>query len=107
MHRKRAGRWSLNRARPRYLVPVGIFLFLASTTVSFAQEPDGPQTSAPPPATPAERPALGRRATSNNQNITVPAGTRVAVVLENGISTRNPKAGDALYSRPPFPFTRI
>jgi len=96
----------LNRARASYLAPVGIFLFLASTTVSFAQEPDGPQTSAPPPATPAERPALVRRATSNNQNITVPAGTRVAVVLENGISTRSAKAGDSLYFRTSFPITQ-
>ncbi len=95
----------MNRARPSYLVPVGIFLFLASTSVSFAQEPDGPQTSAPPPVAPAERPAVERRAASN-QNITVPAGTRLAVVLENGVSTGSAKAGDSLYFRTSFPITQ-
>jgi type IV secretion system protein VirB10 len=39
-------------------------------------------------------------------SITVPAGTRVAVVLENGISTRSAKAGDSLYFRTSFPITQ-
>ncbi len=95
----------MNRARPSYLVPVAIFLFLASASVSFAQEPAGPQTSAPPPVAPAERPALKRRAPSN-EDITVPAGTRVAVVLENGVSTSSAKAGDSLYFRTSFPITQ-
>ena len=95
----------MNPARPSYLVPVGIFLFLASTSVSIAQEPAGPQTSAPPPVAPAERPAVERRAASN-QNITVPAGTRMAVVLENGVSTGSAKAGDSLYFRTSFPITQ-
>jgi len=38
--------------------------------------------------------------------LTVPAGTRVAVVLENGISTRSAKAGDSLYFRTSFPITQ-
>jgi type IV secretion system protein VirB10 len=45
-----------------------------------------------------------RRASTNN--ITVPAGTRVAVVLENGISTRSAKPGDSLYFRTSFPITQ-
>jgi len=54
---------------------------------------------------PAERPAVERHAASN-QNITVPAGTRVAVVLENGVSTGSAKAGDSLYFRTSFPITQ-
>jgi hypothetical protein len=80
---------------------VGLFL----TPVLFAQQPDGPQTSAPPP--------VGRTATTEiarhpatTERIKVPAGTRVAVVLENGISTRNAKAGDSVYLRTSFPITQ-
>jgi hypothetical protein len=66
-----------------------------------AQESQGPQTDAPPPvAQPAAPPpAPGKR-------LTVPSGTRLAVVLENGISTRSAKAGDSLYFHTAFPITQ-
>jgi hypothetical protein len=70
-----------------------------------AQQPEGPQASAPPPIAPVIRPAVERR-TGTGETITVPAGTRVAVVLENGISTRSAKAGDSLYFRTSFPITQ-
>jgi hypothetical protein len=95
----------MNRPRWEYLAPIGIFLFLASTIVTLAQEPEGPQTAAPAPVAPVPLPALEHRGISN-ANITVPAGTRVAVVLENGISTRSAKAGDSLYFRTSFPITQ-
>jgi hypothetical protein len=91
---------------------VSLFLQLALTSSLLAlsawgQQPEGPQASAPPPAAPAPRPALERRAaTAPGDKITVPAGTRVAVVLENGISTRSAKAGDSLYFRTSFPITQ-
>jgi len=37
--------------------------------------------------------------------ITVPAGTRVGVTLENGISTASAKRGDSVYFRTSFPIT--
>lgn len=67
-----------------------------------AQESVGPQTSAPPPVAPAPR---AERA-QNGQKITVPAGTKLAVTLENGISTRSAKAGDSLYFYTSFPVTQ-
>jgi hypothetical protein len=67
-----------------------------------AQEPAGPQSSAPPPVAPA-RPTAHR--SGPGQTITVPAGTRLAVVLENGLSTRSAKAGDSLYFHTSFPVT--
>lgn len=86
-----------------------LFIFLLLTFTSpgliFAQEPEGPQTTAPPPVAPEPRPAVQRRVGANDK-ITVPAGTRVAVVLENGISTRSAKAGDSLYFRTSFPITQ-
>lgn len=69
-----------------------------------AQEPAGPQTSPPPPQVPAQTVARPRPATS--EKIRIPAGTRVAVVLENGISTRGAKAGDSVYFHTSFPITQ-
>jgi hypothetical protein len=88
----------------RPLIALHILCFTSYGLV-FAQQPDGPQTSAPPPLAPEARPAVERRAATNDK-ITVPAGTRVAVVLENGISTRSAKAGDSLYFRTSFPITQ-
>ncbi|MBS1840511.1 MAG: hypothetical protein JSS69_15320 [Acidobacteria bacterium] len=83
-----------------------LFLFAAliglAAVAAGAQESAGPQTSAPPPVAPAkqaERQASG-------QKITVPAGTRLAVTLENGISTRSARAGDSLYFHTSFPVTQ-
>ena len=66
-----------------------------------AQESQGPQTDAPPPVA---RPAEPQRAPG--KKLTVPSGTRLAVVLENGISTRSAKAGDSLYFHTAFPITQ-
>jgi hypothetical protein len=83
-------------------------LLLAASLVALpqfglAQQPDGPQTSAPPAVgTPAAAPA---RPTAS-EKIRIPAGTRVAVVLENGISTRGAKAGDSVYFHTSFPITQ-
>jgi len=82
-----------------------ILLIVASSSSAFAQQPEGPQTSAPTPIGPEVRPAVERRAGPSDK-ITVPAGTRVAVVMENGISTRSAKAGDSLYFRTSFPITQ-
>jgi hypothetical protein len=88
----------LHSARTALIVAV-------AATFSWAQEPPGPQTSAPAPMAPAVRPAAAR-STGSGERIIVPAGTRVGVVLENGISTRSAKAGDSLYFRTSFPITQ-
>src|SRR5258708_27752512 len=57
-----------------------------------AQDSQGPQTDAPPPvAQPAAAPRVPGRM------LTVPSGTRLAVVLENSISTRSANAGASPY----------
>src|SRR5437016_5976353 len=75
---------------------------LASATpvLVAAQESQGPQTDAPPPVAPPAAPPR-----SAGRKMTVPSGTRLAVVLENGISTRSAKAGDSLYFHTAFPVT--
>lgn len=64
-----------------------------------AQQQEGPQTDAPPPVAPKPAPAPQASA----QKIVVPAGTRVGVVLQNGISTRSAKPGDSVYLQTNFP----
>ena len=78
-------------------------LFSAATILGLAiaasaRQQDGPQTDAPAPV--AQPPAPPR---TLGQKLTVPSGTRLAVVLENGISTRSAKAGDSLYFHTVFP----
>ena len=67
-----------------------------------AQEPPGPQSAAPPPVEPA--PPLAPRATG--ERVTVPAGTKLPVILENGISTHSAKPGDSVYFQTAFPVTQ-
>jgi len=86
------------------LLPTSLLVILSSGTLASAQAPDGPQND--PPAA-AARPVLtpSPRAASNGQSITVPAGTRLGVTMENGISTNSAKPGDSVYFRTSFPVT--
>src|SRR5437667_8994105 len=68
-----------------------------------AQQPEGPQSDAPPPVAP--KPVTAQTAGSS-ERITVPSGTRVGVVLQNGISTRSAKPGDSIYLQTSFPITQ-
>ena len=95
-------RESPRRNYPWCCVLVGALLVLP--LAGLAQQPDGPQSSAPPPVAPAPPAAPARHGSS--EKIWIPAGTRVAVVLENGISTRGAKAGDSVYFHTSFPITQ-
>jgi hypothetical protein len=66
-----------------------------------AQEPQGPQTEAPPPVAPKPAPTRA----GSGERVIVPAGTRIGVVLQNGISTRSAKPGDSVYLQTSFPIT--
>lgn len=68
-----------------------------------AQQPDGPQATAPPPVAPKPVP---EQPAGPSEKIIVPAGTRVGVVLQNGISTRSAKVGDSIYLQTSFPITQ-
>jgi hypothetical protein len=79
-------------------------LALSLLPLGVAQQPPGPQVGAPPPVPVAPQPASATR--TPPEKIVVPAGTRVSVVLENGISTRSAKAGDSVYFHTNFPITQ-
>jgi len=82
-----------------------IAVMFATGASCFAQQPEGPQTSAPPPVAPAPQPAHVPHVGSGDK-ILIPAGTRIGVVLENGISTRSAKPGDSVYLLTSFPITQ-
>ena len=95
------------RESPRRNYPLHCLLvagLLVLPQFGLAQQPDGPQTSAPPPV--AAPPAAAPAGQGSTEKIWIPAGTRVAVVLENGISTRGAKAGDSVYFHTSFPITQ-
>src|SRR6266436_6063006 len=77
---------------------------LATSMSCAAQQPEGPQSAAPPPVAPAPKPATPQ--IGSGDRITVPSGTRVGVVLQNGISTRSAKPGDSIYLQTSFPITQ-
>ncbi|HKV26333.1 MAG TPA: hypothetical protein VJN93_17180 [Candidatus Acidoferrum sp.] len=79
-------------------------ILLALPLFAAAQEPPGPQAAAPPPVPPPRTASPSKPA--HVTWIRVPAGTRVAVVLENGISTRSAKPGDSVYFHTAFPITQ-
>lgn len=93
---------------PTFRIATLSFLLVGSSLgipqLGHAQQDAGPQTSAPPPVAPAPQPV--QKAAGPSGTIKIPAGTRVAVVLENGISTRSAKAGDSVYFHTSFPITQ-
>src|SRR5215472_8717908 len=93
----------MNCIRPMYFA-VLLILFCSSASI-YSQEPAGPQTSAPKPVAP-EAPVSHLRRAPVDDTITVAAGTRMAVVLENGMSTRSAKPGDSLYLRTSWAVTQ-
>jgi len=83
--------------------PLLIASMLAMVASCAAQQPDGPQSDAPPPVAP--KPAQ-EQPRGSGEKIIVPSGTRVGVVLQNGISTHSAKAGDSVYLQTSFPITQ-
>ena len=91
----------LPRRISQYLCLIAALLAVSASCA--AQQPEGPQAAAPPPVAP--KPVVAQQAGSS-ERITVPAGTRVGVVLQNGISTRSAKPGDSVYLQTSFPITQ-
>jgi hypothetical protein len=95
----------MKRTRLLHLAYAALLGLGASGRIAVAQAPDGPQASAPAPIARPTQPAAARSA-APAERISVPAGTRFAVMLENGISTRSAKPGDSVYFRTSFPITQ-
>ena len=91
----------MNRALSIWFSALACFAFAPTAP---AQQDPGPQTDAPAPVTSPLKSPPARA--GSGERIAIPAGTRVAVVLENGISTRDAKPGDSVYFRTSFPITQ-
>ena len=94
------------RTHPLFAI-TAIFLpvfFSAVTPAASAQQAEGPQSTMPAAVQPVKQPVSSPPAAP--RPIVVASGTRVAVVLENGISTRSAKPGDSVYLRTSFPITQ-
>src|SRR5256886_16075015 len=105
MHRiKYRGGFAMRKLLHRAFRPNLFFIasLLAIGASCAAQQPEGPQSDAPTPVAP--KPVTAQTAGSS-ERITVPSGTRVGVVLQNGISTRSAKPGDSVYLQTSFPIT--
>src|SRR5262249_22604453 len=90
-----------------FVVGFALTVFAAPSGL-LAQQPDGPQQNSPTPAAPpapGTQPAPLAPSTVSSEKVMVPAGTRLGVMLENGISTRSAKPGDSVYLRTTFPIT--
>jgi hypothetical protein len=93
----------VNYARSGQIIFIALTGWMSLAGPVRAQQSDGPQTVAPPAVAPAPKPAPKA---GSGETIIVPAGTRVAVILENGISTGSAKPGDSVYFRTSFPITQ-
>lgn len=96
----------MRETSPRAIRAILFSAVLALLLAPFAaaQQNDGPQTDAPPAVSPPPPPPAPA-ARGPEQHVVVPAGTRLGVILESGISTRSAKQGDSVYLRTSFPIT--
>jgi hypothetical protein len=84
-----------------------IFNLLVSTATLgrlAAQEP--PLASPPKTASAQEDSTSATVPSSSSQQISVPAGTRLPLLLRNGINTRTAKAGDSVYFETAYPIAQ-
>jgi type IV secretion system protein VirB10 len=95
----------------RLVLAASSLLFCSVGQVVFAQEPpsSAAATEKPSPVTPdAASPALpvetaASKPLAAKNEIIVPAGTRLPLILRNGINTRVARAGDAVYFETLYP----
>jgi hypothetical protein len=78
-----------------------ILVFSAARASLFAQQPPAGPPSGPAPASQAA--ANFSSPAPNSDQVVVPAGTRLPLLLRNGINTRTAKVGDSVYFETAYP----
>ena len=85
----------------------GLAVLLASGGLLPAQEQQGPVTphQTPPssPRAPDSSPAADAPPKASAERLVVPSGTRLPLVLDNAVTTRNARPGDPVYLETLFP----
>jgi type IV secretion system protein VirB10 len=82
------------------MLVLGLLFTVDATPTLFAQE-FPPASSAPLPG--AARPVSAPTPASTSEHVVVPLGTRLPLLLRNGINTRTAKAGDSVYFETAYP----
>ena len=84
----------------RGLLTVLVLSGMALGQAAEAPKPDASVSSTPAAAAASPAPA----AASDPHVITIPAGTKIPLLLKQAISTKNAREGDAVYAETAFPF---
>jgi type IV secretion system protein VirB10 len=84
---------------------LGVIILLSAIAVAAAQQQPGANGPALGPARGSAAPA-NSSASAAAEEIMVPAGTKIPLVLKQGISTKNARPGDAVYAQTNFPVTQ-
>jgi hypothetical protein len=82
------------------IIIFALFLAAARTAPLLAQEVP-PTTSTPPPV--AGTPVVASAPAPKSDQVVVPVGTRLPLLLRNGLNTRTAKAGDSVYFETAYP----
>lgn len=89
---------------PNRLLAPSILMSCAMATGIFAQEP---ASGSSPPASPAVQATANPTAPASSiELISVPPGTRLPLMLRNGINTRTAKVGDSVYFETAYPIAQ-
>ena len=79
--------------------------FLLLSGMALGQTADAPKADAGVSSTPAAAaPSAAPAAAVDSNAITIPAGTKIPLLLKQAISTKNAREGDAVYAETAFPF---
>jgi hypothetical protein len=79
-----------------------VFLLLSGMAVGQAAETQKPDAAAG--SAPAATSSPASAAASDPSVVTIPAGTRIPLLLKQAISTKNAREGDSVYAETAFPF---
>lgn len=77
---------------------------LLASGIAWGQAAEGPASSVAAPAPQAAAPSIAPATPRNANSVVIPAGSRVPLTLAQAISTKNARAGDAVYAQTAFPF---
>jgi len=82
----------------------GLLTVLVLSGMALGQAAEAPKPDAAAGSTPAAASSPASAAASDPNVVTIPAGTRIPLLLKQAISTKNAREGDSVYAETAFPF---
>ncbi len=80
------------------------WMILLIPSMGFCQQADSSPDAAPAAQVPSQIQVVAETADRDAHAATIPAGTKIPLLLKQAISTRNAREGDAVYAETAFPF---